>query len=147
MTCSGSRQPKGSARRGAVVLILAIVCVAVASVMFLAILQTAVAERGAMDTRDALQQAAWLAESGLQRAAARLAADPAYQGETWKIAADELGGGAAAVVRIEVEPVPGDPRRRLVRVQADYPDAPVHRARRTKQATIQAGPSRVGDKP
>jgi hypothetical protein len=45
------------------------------------------------------------------------------------------------VVRIEVKPVTGEPLRRIVRVQADYPDAPEDRARRTIEAVAPAGPS------
>jgi len=99
--------PFGRSRRGGAVLVIAIACIAVASVIFLAILKTAVAERGAMRTLQWREQAGWLVESGLERAAARLTADPAYPGETWKIPAGQLGLGQvdAAVVRIAVEPV------------------------------------------
>jgi hypothetical protein len=111
-----------------------------ATLIFLAILKTAVAERGAMETRQWQEQAAWLAESGLERAAARLAADPGYRGETWTIPAAELGGQDGAVVRIEVEPDAEQPeRRRRVSVQADYPDDPRHRARRSKEIAVRLG--------
>ena len=127
--------------RGGMVMFVAIACLGIAALVFLAILKTAVAERSAIETRHRLEQAGWLAESGLERAAARLAADPTYGGETWSVPAAELDGKAGAAVRIRVEPIDGRADRRLVRVEADYPDAPHHRARRSKQAFIDVPPS------
>ena len=80
-------------------------------------------------------QAEWLAESGVQRALARLAGDRDYPGETWSLTAaiwaERTAAGerlhharaesAAAVVTIAVERVPATRKRRRVRVQADYP--------------------------
>jgi len=123
-------------RRGAVLLV-AIVCIAVASVIFLSLLRLSVAERRRVETEAWQVQAAWLAESGIERAAARLAADPEYQGETWALPADLLGGRYDAVVKIRVETIPDDEPRRLVHVEADYPDDPQNRARRSKQVVME----------
>ncbi|MHC4179342.1 MAG: hypothetical protein ACYSWU_17655, partial [Planctomycetota bacterium] len=60
-----------------------------------------------------------------------------YAGETWTLSADQLGGSEVAVVTIGVETVPEQLNRRLVRVQADYPDHPQHRSRQTKQVWVQ----------
>jgi len=133
--------------RAGFILVVAIVCLAMASVVFLAVLRTALAEQDAMRTDAWLQQAGWLAESGIERAAARLAADPAYAGETWNIPADAFRGDDAAVVVIEVETPTGQPARRVIRVRADYPDAPRHRGRRSKQRSVQIGPSEQGNEP
>lgn len=122
-------------RRG-IVLFIAIVATAMAALVFMAILKTAVAERRAMETRQWQEQAAWLAESGARRAAAKLEADPDYQGETWTIPADELGGEDAAVVQIEIAPDDEHADRRRVRVEADYPDDPTHRARWSKETAV-----------
>jgi hypothetical protein len=81
-------------------------------------------------------QTAWLAESGLERAAERLAADPAYAGETWKIAADRLGGLDAAAVVIRVKKDDSQTDRRLVEVEASYPSEGTPQARLTRQTTI-----------
>lgn len=140
-----ARYPSG--RRRGVILIIAIVCTAVASVMFLAIVQMAAAERNALRVEAWRQQARWLAESALDRAAARLAGDPDYQGETWNVPAAELDSPDAAVVEIEVRSVPEQPHRRVVLVRADYPDDPQHRARRSKQINVQLPPSPEGDNP
>jgi type II secretory pathway component PulK len=126
-------------RRGAI-LAVTIVCLIVAVAMLTAILSEATARR--RQTRVALWQvqAQWLAESGLERAAWRLAGDPNYSGERWTLPAEEFHGDAAAAVTIEVEAVAGQPRRRLVRAQADYPDDPHDRARQSKQTVVELRP-------
>jgi type II secretory pathway component PulK len=126
--------------------VVAIVCVVVASTMMIVMVRRALAEArlAALEVRQA--QCRWLAESGLERAAARLAADPNYSGEVWKIPARAITGqsnetkqGAGGAVRIEVTALADQPNRRLVRVQADWPDDPQWRARHTKQATVELG--------
>ena len=122
-------------RRGAL-LIVAIVCVGLTAVVLVMLTQLAVAERRALRTNAWQVQAAWLVESGLERAAARLAGDPEYQGENWTIAADLLPDNQPAVVRIQVEPSAQQAGQCLVRVEADYPDHPQHRARQSKQVVL-----------
>ncbi len=77
-----------------------------------------------------------MAESALDRAAARLAADPGFRGETWNIPAERLGGRDAGVVRIEVLAVPDHADRRLVRARADYPTTGTRRARESREIAI-----------
>jgi len=131
-----SRKP---GRRGAVLLV-ALVAIAVASVVFASLLRLSVAERRRVETEAWEVQAAWLAESGLERVAARLDADAAYQGETWRLSADQLGAAYEAAVKIRVEAIPDAPERRRVRVEADYPDHPHQRARHTKEVVMQVEP-------
>lgn len=123
-------------RRGAVLLV-AVVCIAVASVIFLSLLRLSVAERTRVETEAWQVQAAWLAESALERAAARLADDPDYQGETWNLSADDLGTRYGAAVTIQAETIPERKQRRLIRVEADYPDRSQRRARRSKQLVVE----------
>ena len=104
--------------------------------MFVVLAKGAKAGREASELQFREVQAAWLAESGVERAAARLAADVKYTGETWTIPPDELGGENRATVRIEVTPAPGEPNRKTVSVTADYPDDPQHRSRCVKQVSI-----------
>ena len=130
------RHRRRKSRRGAV-LVAVIVCVAVATVVFISIVKMAGAGRRTTRTETWRLQAAWLAESGLERAAWRLASDDTYSGEAWTVPAEELAGTDAGAVKIEVEAVPDDPSRRLVRVRADFPDHPRHRARHSKQAIVQ----------
>ena len=90
----------------------------------------------AADTRYWDLQAQWLAEAGVERAAARLSADANYRGETWTISAKELAGANDGAVRINVEKDAGRANRRRVSVEADYPDDPVHRCRWQKQIVL-----------
>lgn len=92
-------------------------------------------------------QAEWLAESALDRASARLAADREYRGETWVIPAADVGGRDGGSVRIEVRPVPDHPDRRAIHARADYPTDEARRARRSRTLTITLAPERNGDSP
>jgi hypothetical protein len=92
-------------------------------------------------------QADWLAESGLARASARLAAEKGYRGETWEVAPEALGGSAGVVrIAVDSEDREGRPARGrfLVRVEADYPRDDVRRARTSKTLTIDLGPETPG---
>ena len=85
-------------------------------------------------------QADWLAESGIECAAARLAADPKYRGETWNVSAAELGGRDDGTVAIRVEDLPGRPGSRAIRVEADYATDPAQRTRLGQTAIIELPP-------
>jgi len=129
-----------SRRRRGAVLVMVLVCMMVALVILTSLVKLAAAGRRMTDRQAWQVQASWLAESGLERAAWRLAADADYTGETWTLSADQLAAADAAVVRIEVETIPEQPNRRLVRIRADYPDHPQHRSRQSKQAVVQLAP-------
>ena len=128
-------------RRQGAILVVAIVCVAVATAAMISLVHLAIGQRTLVRAEANRVQCSWLAESALDRAAWRLALDPKYPGETWNVPAEALGGSDPAVVTIQVEPVPEQPMRRLVRVRADYPDHPIDRVRLTKQAVVEL-PSR-----
>ena len=102
--------------------------------MMLAGVWTRTAARNARQMRrqEERAQAQWLAEAGVRRAAARLAADPEYLGEDWPIDAQELGRQHDAAVTIEVVPLePASGERRLI-AKARYPrDAPRVRVTKT----------------
>jgi Tfp pilus assembly protein PilV len=128
------------------VLLFVLAVIAIATVRMVTLARTMVAAREELQTQAWQLQAGWLAHSGLQRAVTRLADKPDYVGETWKIAADEIGGSDGAVVRIDVQSLAGDPGRRRVRVVADYPDSPQHRARESREAIVAAGTVGPNDK-
>jgi Tfp pilus assembly protein PilX len=94
-------------------------------------------------TRDRASQSEALADAGLDRAFARLAADPEYKGERWEIPAASLGlpaaegAGPAAVVTIAVE---SEGEARTVRVQADHPVEPERRARSSRRVVLPEKP-------
>jgi Tfp pilus assembly protein PilV len=128
---------------------MVLICVMVALAILLSLVKLAAAGRRMVDQQSWQVQAVWLAESGLERAAWRLAADGDYPGETWTLPADQLAVDQsfasvpdAAVVQIRVETIPEQPNRRLVRVQADYPDHPQHRARESAQAVVELAQGR-----
>jgi len=127
-----------------------LVCLVIVTVVSGAVLKVGLAHLALVRAQEHRLQAEWLAESGLQRALARLAVDRDYAGEAWPISATDLGlpvqpaaarttqkaDGAAAVVTIAVDRVEGGGTRRRIRVQADYPrDAP-DRSRQSKQVII-----------
>jgi Tfp pilus assembly protein PilX len=122
-------------RRGAI-LVVVLVCLAVAVAISVVVVSQTAAEHQAVQMNHRRVQAIWLAEAGVERAADRLAANPAYAGETWNVSAKELSGDDKAVVRIEVKTVSGQPQRRSVRVEADYADAPQRRCRQVKQVVV-----------
>jgi hypothetical protein len=117
-------------------LALAMLALLVLAMVAASLLRRSAGARRVLVADERALQADWLAESGLDRAAARLADDPSFAGETWTIPASDLGGPDGAAVAITVEPAPGRPGARLVRVRADYPDDPTRRARASKSAEI-----------
>ena len=118
-------------RRGAVLLIV-LVALTVAAAVLVSVVRLAAADRKAWQGEVRQVQAAWLAESGLERAAARLRDNPDYRGETWNIPAGALDGWHAGVVNIQVESPADQPSQRRIRVLADFPIDPQDRARRTR---------------
>jgi hypothetical protein len=133
-------------RRGAV-LVAVLVCVIVIILMCGALLRLGLAQREWLRADERQVQSSWLAESGLERAAARLAAAADYSGETWEPPAADLGGAWGGRVTIAVQAVEGHPDRRLVRVQADYPSHATLKARKTKQAVIELQSESSGEGP
>ncbi len=121
-------------RRAGVVLLIVMVCLAIAMTLVVGWARIAVLEnRQARAAEDHLQ-AEWLAESAMGRAAAQLLANPDYQGESWHVTVADLGrapakgdaGAAGTIVGtalITVESVPDNATARQVRVRADYPTA------------------------
>ena len=90
-------------RRGAV-LISVMVALALITALSVAWLRIAAGERRLLREQQQRLEAGCLADSALARAAARLAADPNYRGETWHVVAESLGGRSAASVAIEIAP-------------------------------------------
>lgn len=124
-------------RRGTVLLV-AMVCLSLVTLVLGGLLRLAVAHRRQVQQAHTLRQAEWLAEAGVERAAHRLSADPNYAGETWRLDEDDLGTGHAGQVVIAVGPEPSGGRR-PVRVEATYPVASRRFSRRTIQVWVKDG--------
>lgn len=140
------RLPQERSRKGAV-LICALVCLLLATLMAGVLLQRTSAERERVRTAQSRLQAAWLAESALERASAALAASPGYKGEIWHPTAADIGGADGGRVAITVERVAGQAAARRVKAQADYPADATLRARQTREVLIEINSVPPGERP
>jgi Tfp pilus assembly protein PilX len=141
------RLPTSASRRGGV-LVMALVCLVILGVLQVLVVKAVVADRQVLREQAFRQQARWLAEAGVERAAARLMVNADYRGETWELPAEELSSGArrpsdAARVEIEVESAPGSPKARIVRARAAYPRELPQRVVYEKQVTIALSPGAI----
>jgi hypothetical protein len=123
--------------------IAVLVCLVVITMIGAGLLRLVGSQRVMIRGEEHALQSEWLAESGIERAVARLAGDPEYRGETWTIPADALGGPLPGLVSIKVGPLNDGRDRRLVTVQADFPGDPERRVRTSKQAIVDLGSLRT----
>ena len=150
----------GKPSRGMTV-VAVLVCLIILTMISGAILKVSVARRELARSHERRLQAEWLAESGLERAIARLALDRDYSGEMWSLVSHDLGRGEHASkgtapakadtpearITIKVERVPTASNRRSVHVQADYPLDAQGRSRQSKEIMIDLEPSQAGATP
>ncbi len=132
MTHSSSRLRD---RRGAIVLIV-MICLLVIAMIGASMAKVALAHRKQIRHEQIHRQARWLAEAGIERAAAKLQDDSGYEGETWSIDAVELAERGAADVTIRVEPQSELPGRVGIFVLAEYPRNVTANARVSKRVLI-----------
>jgi Tfp pilus assembly protein PilX len=90
-------------RRGGFALVAVLACLLVISLVGIGLVQSMLDAHRATRLQHDRVQAQWLAESALDRAATRLAAEEVYKGETWAIAPEDLDGRRGAEVEIAVE--------------------------------------------
>lgn len=127
---------RSSARRG-VVLIGVLVALLLVLTLSVGWIGSTLARHDKSLQAEQRLQADWLAESGLERAAARLAADAGYSGEVWNVAAADLGGRDAARVEIHVAAVADRAAARRITVVADYPADPHRRSRVNREIDLE----------
>ena len=128
-----------SRRRGltsVVVLVLLFVIAIVAA----SLVRVSVAYHQRTRSNELALQSGLLADAGVDRALAKIAADPKYTGERWEVSAEALGSATtgdrpAGVVTIEVVGSPGGGPRKL-RVQADHPPDPPRRVRSSREIML-----------
>ena len=113
-------------RRG-VALPLVLFCILLAMILGIALTKTILLHHGQAQLTDQQHQSLWLVESAVQRATFNLRKSPEYRGETWQIPAATLGGSDDGKVTIRVNPDSGATAGWKVRVEATYPDHPLHR--------------------
>ena len=138
MNTSRRRNERGSA------MVAVLICFVLIVLICGAILKLGVVQRGQLKTEEAALQAEWLVESGMERAAAKLAGTPGYEGETWTISPQEMNGPAPGLVKITVEKINGDVGNRRVTVMADYPSDSERRSRQHKSVTVDLGARTAG---
>jgi hypothetical protein len=122
-------------RRGAV-LIMALVCLALITAIGGALVRWALMEHNLLRSREQASQARWLAEAGIELAAAKLATAQDYAGETWLVPAADLPEGQSARVRVQVVPI--EAGRRSIEVEVEYPLEAATPVRVHKQVVYQA---------
>ena len=122
-------------RRRAFALLAVLIALAVVAVLVTGWIGSGIGRRAHARQAEQRLQADWLAESGLDRAAARLAANASYTGEVWNIPGKELSGPDGATVDIRVAPT-GDSAKKRVTAVADYPADPQRRSRVSKDVVL-----------
>ncbi|WP_406701007.1 hypothetical protein V5E97_19665 [Singulisphaera sp. Ch08] len=146
----GGTEPRGResrSRRGSITVFVLVCLVAIATICGV-LLRIGLTERQRIRAEERRLQAEWLVESGLERAAARIAeSNGQYQGETWEIPAADLGGRDSGRVTIAVTPHQAEPDRQQVRVQADYPRDQPARVRFSKVITVMIKPKSTSGLP
>ena len=115
------------ATRAGVILVVALVSLLVVTLLGGELIKATVVRHRQARLAEQRQQSFWLAESAVGRALHALAESPDYEGETWRVPESSFGTGLVGVAVISVEPAEGPSEGRLIRVQAHYPDDPVHR--------------------
>jgi type II secretory pathway component PulK len=80
-------------------------------------------------------QAAWLAESALDRAALRLATDDKYEGEAWQ---PVVGGADGETGRVEIAVESLDNGGRRITARAHWPNVEVHRVLVEREMVVPA---------
>ena len=124
-------------RRRAAVLVAALVCLAIVMALVAAMLSGTLRATRQLRVQRDLRQCELLLEAGLDRAAARAAAE-AYEGETWDVPAAEIVGAGDGRVTIQVQRA-GDELPRL-HVVAEYPAGGELSIRRSRTVQLQTSP-------
>ena len=107
---------------------IALIGLLVAGMIATSLVRLAVTRHRQLEHQALRMQSEWLAESGLERAAARLSADAGYAGETWDLTAESIAGRRAGRVVITIQRDDDESRVHVTAV-ADYPVDAAERAR------------------
>lgn len=127
-----SSNPTKRGSRSGAFMIIAMICLLLASALLGTLLKMASIERRQIRIESHALQAEWLAESALDRAAAKLSREAAYTGETWTVTEKEWGGSQAGLAVIRV--VPGtDSEQKVIEVVAHFPAEDPQSIQRTKR--------------
>ena len=122
-------------RRGVIVLIV-MVCLLLVTMIGGSLLKLGLTQRRQARREQMRQQAMWLAESGIERAAAQLRINSDYEGEDWTLAGTDSIRGKQATVKISIQQSDESADRRTIAVVADFPRDTDQRVRISKQVVI-----------
>ena len=139
------RQRRQMRHRRGILLVAVIVCMAVVMGIVGTLLRGALSARRQLRVDRDLRQVELLLDAGVDRAAAKLATDPDYEGETWSIPADEIinAGAGKVVIAIPDASPPADsesddaPQLRQVHIAAEYPLGGLTTVRRSRTFLIE----------
>ena len=126
-------------RRGSLVMIL-IICLVLISVLGASLVRVGLSQRKQSRRESDRLQATWLAEAGVERAAAKLRLDAAYSGEEWELTKDQITDKFAGSVNIKVSSDEANANRRIISVTATYPTAATLQSRTSKEIGIDLTP-------
>ena len=127
-TRSTYRRPTqaGHHQRSGSILVAALVCLAIVTLILLSVFRSAISQRRQIRLEQQQVQAELLAESGLERAVARLNSNPNYVGEEWTIDAKQLDTRNPALVKITVA---RQDKEHQVTVEAVFPRESLRQSR------------------
>jgi type II secretory pathway component PulK len=128
--------PSTKSRRAGAVLVVAIVSILITSLILASLVQMTTLTRRQERAELLRLQAEWLAESAIERAADRIAADAKYTGESWLITTTELGDGNEGKVEISIKAEPDGTQK--ISVVAVYPSNASSFAKVSKQVTFRS---------
>ena len=100
--CQAIRTNIARPRRGAAA-IIAMGCLVVAAIVMLVLIKGLAAQRLRIEGERDANQAALLADSGIEMAKTKLDADPDYRGETWTVLAEQLQSDYSGEVVINID--------------------------------------------
>lgn len=133
---------KCTSRRGAA-LIVALVTLLVVMLVAAALIRSMLVAHRQAELRQNELQAAWLAEAAVARAAAQLALQPDYKGETWTVA---VGKGSSAIGVAEIRLEQSDAKTKVI-VLARYPDHPIKRVTARREYVLSRPTAAGGPRP
>jgi Tfp pilus assembly protein PilX len=129
-------------RRGSA-LIISMICLVLTSVLTVSLVQIVLLQRSQVERDEWQLQAEWLAESGLDRAVAQLAANESYHGEEWLPQPTDAPSPLGRVT-ITIDRTAKDSGL-LVTAVADVPDDAEERARVRKTIKIKTPEPSAGE--
>ena len=135
-TRSQSEKPFSS-RRGSI-LVAALVCLAIVTLIMLSVFKTSLSQRHQIRLEEQQVQAELIAESGLERAVARLQKDDGYTGEDWTIDAEQLDARNAALAKIKVT---NSNNQVSIAVTVKFPQGSMKPSQAARELTLELTPN------